>query len=247
MLKKELWILASVAVLIGVSTFLLNRQPANDGDVTGIEPPANNSEEYDAFSDPNVLWGSEKEFHWELEYPPGSIIVSQGLTDLMTSANETNMVAFTVELMHMCEFRPIEINSLLIPDSLATDNYLIERIQMFNRADDMNRCTELYNEARMYVEDTVSTEEYLAYYYSWKYSDAKWARSRFIEFGFIPVYDREFTDQGQESIDKLLTFVGAPKDIQLLEQKISMNEIYLLRTSCVEYLDLSEILVIHQF
>ena len=74
-----------------------------------------------------MLWGSEEEVHWELEYPPGSIIVSQGLTDLMTSANKTKMVVFTVELMHMCEFRPIEINSLLIPDSLAEDNYLMAK------------------------------------------------------------------------------------------------------------------------
>lgn len=153
----------------------------------------------------------------------------------MTSANETNMVAFTVELMHMCEFRPIEINSLLIPDSLAEDNYLTERIQMFSRADDMNRCTELYNEARMYVEDAVSTEEYLAYYYSWKISDAMWVRSRFIEFGFIPVYDEEFTNQRQEAIDKLLTFVGTPRDIQLLEEKITINEIYLLRLPQIIY------------
>ena len=219
-MKKNLWILASVAVLIGVSAFLLNRQPTNDGDVTSIESPANSSEKYDAFSDPNVLWGSEDEFHWALEYPPGSIIFSLGLTDLLSSTNETNLVAFTVELMHMCEFRPIDINGLLIPDSLVADDYLIERIQMFNKADNLDRCTELYNEARTYVEDTVSTEEYLSYYYSWK------------------TYDEEFTNQGQESIDKLLTFVGAPKDIQILEEKITRDEIYLLRLPQIIHHDL---------
>ena len=237
-MKKNLWILASVAVLIGVSAFFFNRQTTNDGDVTSIESPAKSSEKYDAFSDPNVLWGSEDEFHWALEYPPGSIIFSLGLTDLLSSTNETNLVAFTVELMHMCEFRPIDINGLLIPDSLVADDYLIERIQMFNKADNLDRCTELYNEARTYVEDTVSTEEYLSYYYSWKTSDAKWARNRFIEFGFTPVYDEEFTNQGQESIDKLLTFVGAPKDIQILEEKITRDEIYLLRLPQIIHHDL---------
>lgn len=132
---------------------------------------------------------------------------------------------------HLCEFQPVDINSLLIPDSLVDDDYLLEYIHLFNKADNLNRCTELYNEARIYVEVTVSTEEYLSYYYSWKYSDAKWARSRFIGFGFIPVYGEEFTDQGQESIDKLLTFVGAPKDIKSLEGKVTKDEVYLLRAT----------------
>lgn len=235
MLNKKPWILASVVILIGVAAALLNGQPANSGNVTGIELPANSSEKYDAFSDPNVLWGSEEAFHWELEYPSGSIVVSSGLTNLMSSANEMSVVAFTVDMMHMCEFHPVDINSLLIPESLADDDYLLEYVQLFNKADNLNHCMELYNEMRMYVEGNVSAEEYLSYYYSWKTSDAKWVRSRFIEFGFIPVYDEEFINQGQESIDKLLTFVGAPQDIQTLEKKITRNEIYLLRLPQIIY------------
>ena len=237
MLNKKPWILASVVILIGVAAALLNRQPANSGNIIDIELPANSSEEYDAFSDPNVLWGSEEDCRWALEYPSGSIVVSSGLTNLMSKANEKDIVAFTVELMNMCEFRPVDVNCLLIPDSLETDDFLIERIEMFNKAEDMNCRLQLYNEARMYVEDRVVTEKYLSFYYSWKYSDAKWARSRFIEFGFIPVYDEKFINQGQESIDKLLTFVGATKDIQTLEKKITRNEIYLLRLTQIVYHD----------
>lgn len=232
---KKICILPLVIVGIVLFALLLDNPLNHPNDVNDSTISTTDSSEYDAFRDPNVLWGRESEFDWDIWHPPGSVIVSPGLTDLMSSANETNMVAFTVELIHMCEFHPIDINNLMIPDSLIDDGYLLECIQLFNKADNLDRCTELYNEARMYVEGTVSTEEYLSYYYSWKTSDAKWVRSRFIEFGFIPVYDEEFTEQGQESIDKLLTFVGAPQDIQFLEEKITINEIYLLRLPKITY------------
>lgn len=232
---KRIGISSVVIVGIVLLVLLLNNPLDHTNDVNDSTISATGSSEYDAFRDPNVLWGSEDAFHWEFEYPPGSVVVSSGLTDLMSNANVTNMVAFTVELMHMCEFHPVDINSLLIPDSVVDDRYLMKCIQLFNKADNLDRCTELYNEARMYVENTVSQEEYLSYYYSWKTSDAKWARSRLIEFGFIPVYDEELTNQGKESIDRLLTFVGAPKDIQTLEEKITIDEIYLLRLPEIIY------------
>lgn len=229
----------SLVVIVGIVllVLLLNNPLDHSTDINYSTISATDLNEYDAFRDPNVLWGSESEFDWDIWHPPGSVIVSPGLTDLMSSANETNMVAFTVELIHMCEFNPVDMNILMIPDSLIDDGYLLECIQLFNQADNLDRCTELYNEARMYVEGTVSTEEYLSYYYSWKTSDAKWVRSKFIEFGFIPVYDEEFTEQGQESIDKLLSFVGVPKDIQSLKEKITVVETYLLRLPKITYHD----------
>lgn len=231
---KKICISSVVIVGIILLVLLLDNPLYHPNDVNDSTIYATGSSEYDVFSDPNVLWGSEDEFGLlTMGYPGGTVLFSPGLTELMSEANENNMVAFTARLIQACEFHTVDINCLAIPNSLVEDDYLLECIQLFNKADDLDSCAELYNKVTWYVLNTVSQNEFNSFCGSWKSSDIKWAHDRFIELGFIPVYGEEFTEQNQEAINKFLTFVGTTEDIRNLENKITTNEVYLLQTTSI--------------
>ena len=236
---RKIFALPIVIVGIGLLILLLAKPFGNFSYINSTTNPVSDKSEYDVFSDPNVLWGSEDEFGLiDMGFQGGTVLFSPGLIELMSEANKNNMVAFTVQLMQICEFQPINVNCLAIPSSLVEDDYLLACIQLFNKADDIKSCTELYNRAIWYVVNAVSEKEYHSFIDSWKSSDIKWAQGRFIEFGFIPVYSEEFTEQNQESINKLLTFVGTTEDIRSLENKITTNEVYLLQTTNIVETDI---------
>jgi len=92
MLKRKLWILTFIVATVGILGLLFDKTPAESDDFSSAKSSASSSSEYDAFSNPDVLWGSEKTFFWEFEHPPRSIVVSLGLKDLISKANEPNQI-----------------------------------------------------------------------------------------------------------------------------------------------------------
>ena len=55
--------------------------------------------EYDVFSDPNVLWGSGQDFRRDLlVMPKGTVEISGELSELLTQAAGSNLIAFRLRI-----------------------------------------------------------------------------------------------------------------------------------------------------
>lgn len=176
-----------------------------------------------ALTDPNVLWGEEVSYDLPDYIPPGSVILGPKLKKAAKSASEENLLAFEVREAPRC-LRPIDITRLAIPSELANDASFTEKIEQYNQSPQYG----LYNEIFRYLGENVSsTQERLDFYYSWKCMEAEGQRERFIELGFVPVYDLDaLSPDFAVAAGQVLTFVGSAYSVLGLEERLSPQETY---------------------
>jgi len=60
MLKRKLWILASIVATVGILGLLFDKPPTESDDFSSAKSSVTSSNEYDAFSDPDVLGEAKK-------------------------------------------------------------------------------------------------------------------------------------------------------------------------------------------
>ena len=239
------WAIAAVlAVMIGVgaAALLSSAWRGSHDPVAEVLPTADREpvvSQYDIFSDPNVLWGSEENMNIPNDIPyEGRVIISDGLKELMSLASEENLVAFTVQLPGYCEIQPIDMDRLALPDTLIEDAFLRKKIEAFNETDDMYQCEGLYSEIETYVDNRTSSEEYLSFFRSWQLLESEGVRARFVEAGFTPVYELEDLYQREYSAEEILTFVGTTQAIRQMKEKVIAGEYYILQTTGYESFNL---------